>query len=51
MLWTVSTIFLTLWLLAVATPSFLHGYVHILLIVAVVGMTVRFLLKKKEPID
>jgi hypothetical protein len=51
MLWTISSILLSLWLLAIATPSFLHGYVHILLVVAVIGMTVRFWPKKKDPID
>jgi hypothetical protein len=51
MLWTISSILLSLWLLAIATPSFFHGYVHILLLVAIVGMTMRFWPKKKEPID
>jgi hypothetical protein len=51
MLWTISSIFLSLWLLAIAMPSFLHGYVHILLVVAVAGMIMRFWPKKNEPID
>jgi hypothetical protein len=51
MLWTISSILLSLWLLAIATPSFFHGYVHILLLVAIVGMTMRFWPKKKDPID
>jgi hypothetical protein len=50
MLWTISTIFLSLWLLAVATPSTLHGYVHILLLLAVATMLIPFL-PRKNPVD
>jgi Family of unknown function (DUF5670) len=36
MLWTISVVLLVLWLLGVATPSTLDGFIHILLALAVV---------------
>ena len=41
MVWTISVIFLSLWLLGISTPSTLHGYIHILLGLAVAAVWMR----------
>lgn len=51
MLWTISVIFLSLWLLGVSTPSTLHGYIHILLAAAVGISLFPLLRRKKQPVD
>ena len=35
MAWTISTIVLSLWFLGVTMPYTLHGYIHLLLVLAV----------------
>ena len=42
MLWTISILFFSLWLLGVLTPSTLDGYIHILLFVVAATLLVRF---------
>jgi hypothetical protein len=51
MVWTISVIFLSLWLLGISTPSTLHGYIHILLGLAVATMLVPLLRRRKQPAD
>jgi hypothetical protein len=51
MLWTVSVILLTLWLLGVSTPSTLHGYIHILLALAVATSLLPLLRRRKKVLD
>jgi hypothetical protein len=46
MLWTLSIIFLSIWLLGVATPFTLHGYIHVLLILAIAVILIPFIRRK-----
>jgi hypothetical protein len=46
MLWTISIIFLSFWLIGVATPFTLHGYIHILPILAIAVILIPFLRRK-----
>jgi hypothetical protein len=41
MLWTIFVVLLVLWLLGVATAHTLGGFVHILLVLAVVTVLIR----------
>jgi hypothetical protein len=50
MLWTLSVIFLSLWILGVTTPFTLHGYIHVLLILAIAAVLIPFI-QKKHPVD
>ena len=43
MLWTIFVILLVLWLLGIVTSTTLYGYIHILLIVAVVVLLIRLI--------
>jgi Zn-dependent protease len=47
MVWTISVIFLSLWLLGVTTPSMMHGYIHILLGIAVAALVFPALVRKR----
>ena len=51
MLWTISVILLSLWLLGISTPSTLHGYIHILLALALVTSLFPLLRRRKQPVD
>ena len=51
MVWTIAVIFLSLWLLGISTPSTLHGYIHILLGLAVATTLVPLLGRRKQPVD
>jgi len=51
MLWTISVILLSLWLLGISTPSTLHGYIHILLVLAVATSILPFIRRKKQHVD
>jgi hypothetical protein len=51
MLWTISVILLSLWLLGISTPSTLHGYIHILLALAIATSLLPFLRRRKRPVD
>lgn len=48
MLWTIVSIFLLLWLIAVFTGNLMSGFVHILLVIAIVLMLVR-VIKGRKP--
>jgi hypothetical protein len=43
MLWTIAVIFLILWLLGMITSYTLGGFVHILLVVALIVVLVRLI--------
>lgn len=51
MLWTLSVIFLSLWLVGISTPSTLHGYIHILLALAVATTVLPMIRRKRQPVD
>jgi len=50
MLWTIFVILLVLWLLGVVSSYTLGGYIHILLVVAVVVVLIR-LIQGRNPIS
>jgi Family of unknown function (DUF5670) len=49
MLWTIFVILLVLWLLGLATSYTLGGFIHILLVIAVVVIVIR-LIQGRRPI-
>jgi hypothetical protein len=49
MLWAISVVFLLLWLFGVVSNQTMHGYIHILLVVAVVFVLVR-IIRGKRPL-
>lgn len=50
MLWTIFILLFSLWLLGVATPSALSGYIHVLLFLAAGTLLLRFV-GKRSAID
>lgn len=46
MLWTISIVFLCLWLLGVMTPSTLNGYIHIFLFLGLTTLLIRLLVRR-----
>lgn len=47
MLWTISVVFLVLWVLRLVTAHTMGGFVHVLLVVAVVTVLVRVIQGRK----
>lgn len=47
MLWTFSVILLSIWIVGVATPFTLHGYIHLLPALAVAVMLAPFIHKRR----
>ena len=47
MLWTIFVILLVLWLLGLMTSHTMGGFIHILLVVAIVVMLVRVIRERK----
>lgn len=47
MAWTISLICLSLWLIGVSTPSTLHGYIHVLLGLAVAATGISVIRQKR----
>jgi len=43
MLWTIAVIFFVLWLLGFVTAITLHGFIHILLVIAIVVVLFRII--------
>jgi hypothetical protein len=43
MLWTIAVILIVLWLLGLVTSFTLHGFIHILLVLAVVTVLIRII--------
>jgi hypothetical protein len=51
MVWTISVILLSVWLVGVTTASTLHGYIHLLLAAAAVAILVPLFSRRKQPLD
>ena len=47
MLWTIFVILLVLWALGIATGATLNGFIHLLLIIAVVVVLIRIIQGRK----
>ncbi len=47
MLWTIFTVLLVLWALGLATSYTLGGFIHILLVLAVVSLLIRIIQGRK----
>jgi len=47
MLWTIAVILVILWLLGVVTSTTLGGFIHILLVIAVIIVLVRIISGRK----
>jgi hypothetical protein len=43
MLWTIAVVLVVLWLLGLVTSFTLHGFIHILLVLAVVTVLIRII--------
>ena len=50
MLWTIAIILLVLWLLGMVSSYTIGGFIHILLILAIVAVLVR-LIQGRNPVD
>jgi hypothetical protein len=42
-LWTIAVVLIVLWLLGLVTSFTMHGFIHILLVIAVVTVLVRII--------
>jgi hypothetical protein len=49
MLWTISVVLLVLWLFGIVSNQTMHGYIHVLLVVAIVLVLVR-IIRGKSPL-
>lgn len=47
MLWTISIVLLVLWLLGLVSSYTMGGYIHILLVLAIVAVLVRLITGRK----
>ncbi len=47
MLWTIAIILIVLWLLGVVTSFTLHGFIHALLVIAVIVVLLRIIRGRK----
>jgi Family of unknown function (DUF5670) len=47
MLWAISVILLVLWLFGVVSNQTMHGYIHILLVIAIIVVLVRIIAGRK----
>lgn len=47
MLWTIAVVLFVLWFLGLATAYTLHGFIHVLLILAVVTVLIRIIQGRK----
>lgn len=43
MLWTIFVVLLILWVLGIVTSYMLYGYIHLLLLIAVVVLVIRLI--------
>ncbi|HCC22322.1 TPA: lmo0937 family membrane protein [Candidatus Uhrbacteria bacterium] len=43
MLWTIAVVFIILWLLGIVTSYTLGGFIHVLLVIAVIVILVRLI--------
>jgi hypothetical protein len=46
-LWTIAVVLLILWALGMVTSTTIHGYIHFLLVVAVIVVLIRIIQGKK----
>jgi len=49
MLWSISIILLSVWLVGIATRSTLHGYLHILAALALLTSLIPVVWRKRQP--
>lgn len=47
MLWTIAVILIVLWLLGVVTSTTIGGFIHILLVIAIIVVLIRLIKGKK----
>jgi hypothetical protein len=47
MLWTIAVIFIILWLLGLVTSFTLHGFIHVLLVIAIIAVLLRIIRGRK----
>lgn len=47
MLWTIAVVFIILWLLGIITSYTLGGFIHVLLVIAVIVILVRLIRGKR----
>ena len=50
MLWTIFVILLVLWLLGLVTSYTLGGFIHILLVLAVIAVVISLIRGRSEPL-
>ena len=50
MLWTIFVILLVLWLLGLVTSYTVGGFIHLLLVIAVVVLVIQFLQGRTPPV-
>jgi hypothetical protein len=50
MLWTIAVLLIVMWILGVVTSVTLYGFIHLLLLLAVVSILVR-IIQGRRPID
>jgi len=43
MLWTIATVLIVLWLLGIVTSYTINGFIHILLVLAIVAILIRLI--------
>ena len=43
MLWTIAVVFCVLWLLGLVTSVTMHGFIHVLLVLAVIAVLLRII--------
>jgi hypothetical protein len=48
MLYTIAVVFLVLWLLGLVTGYAMHGFIHILLVIAIVMVLVNIISGRKQ---
>lgn len=49
MLWTIATVLLILWLLGMVTANTMGGFLHVLLVVAIIAVLIR-IIQGRRPI-
>lgn len=50
MLWTIAIILIVLWLLGIVTSYTIGGFIHVLLVIAIIAILIR-LIKGQNPIQ
>ena len=50
MLWTIAILLIVMWILGVVTSVTLYGFIHLLLLLAVVSVLVR-IIQGRRPVD